>query len=44
MDKLMEQQPNLMINISASPFDYTHDDQRKATIKANVVKYQLPIF
>ncbi len=44
MDKLMEQQPNLMINISASPFDYTHDDERKATIKANVVKYQLPIF
>ena len=44
MDKLMEQQPNLMINISASPFDYKHDDQRKATIKANVVKYQLPIF
>jgi len=44
MDKLMEQQPNLMINISASPFDYTHDAERKTTIKANVLKYHLPIF
>jgi len=44
MDKLMEQQPDLMINISASPFDYTHDAERKTTIKANVLKYNLPIF
>lgn len=44
MDKLMEQQPDLMINISASPFDYTHDEDRKATIKANVLKYKLPMF
>ena len=44
MDKLMEQQPDVMINISASPFDYTHDEDRKATIKANVVKYKLPMF
>ena len=44
MDQLMEQQPDFMINISASPFDYTHDEDRKATIKANVVKYKLPMF
>jgi len=44
MDKLMEQNPDVMINISASPFDYTHDEDRKATIKANVVKYHLPMF
>lgn len=44
MDKLMGQQPDLMINISASPFDYTHDEDRKATIKANVLKYKLPMF
>ena len=44
MDKLMEQQPDLMINLSASPFDYTHDEDRKATIKANVTKYKLPMF
>ena len=44
MDQLMEQHPEVMINISASPFDYTHDEDRKATIKANVVKYKLPMF
>ncbi len=43
MDILMEQQPDVMINISASPFDYTHADDRRATIKANVLKYKLPL-
>jgi len=44
MDKLMEQDPDVMINLSASPFDYTHEQDRKAIIKANVVKYKLPMF
>lgn len=44
MDKLMEQQPHFMINISASPYDYTHDEDRKAVVKSNVLKYKLPIF
>ena len=43
MEKLMEFDPDIMINLSASPFDYTHIDDRKATIKANVVKYKLPM-
>jgi NAD+ synthase (glutamine-hydrolysing) len=44
MDRLMEQQPDIMLNLSASPFDYTHDEDRKAVIKANVIKYRLPLF
>ncbi len=44
MDKLMQQQPDFMINISASPFDYTHEEGRRATVKSNVVKYKLPMF
>lgn len=44
MDELMKQQPDVMLNLSASPFDYTHDEDRKATIKANVTKYNLPLF
>jgi NAD+ synthase (glutamine-hydrolysing) len=44
MDELMKQQPDVMINLSASPFDYTHDEDRKAIIKSNVVKYKLPLF
>lgn len=44
MDQLMQQQPDIMLNLSASPFDYTHDEDRKAVIKANVLKYKIPLF
>ena len=44
MDQLMSQQPDIMLNLSASPFDYTHDEDRKAVIKANVLKYKIPLF
>lgn len=43
MDKLIQQAPDLMINLSASPFDYTHIEDRKAIIKANVLKYKIPL-
>ena len=43
MDELMKQEPDVMINLSASPFDYTHIEDRKAIIKANVLKYKLPL-
>lgn len=43
MDKLMQYHPDMMINLSASPYDYTHDEDRKATIKANVMKYKMPM-
>lgn len=43
MDELIKQQPDLMINLSASPFDYTHVEDRLAIIKANVKKYHLPL-
>ena len=44
MDKMMDQAPDILLNLSASPFDYTHDEDRKATIKSNVVKYKKPLF
>jgi NAD+ synthase (glutamine-hydrolysing) len=40
----MDQSPNILLNLSASPFDYTHDEDRKATIKSNVLKYKIPLF
>jgi NAD+ synthase (glutamine-hydrolysing) len=43
MDKLILQDPHLMINLSASPFDYKHLSDRQAIIKANVLKYRLPM-
>jgi NAD+ synthase (glutamine-hydrolysing) len=44
MDVLITQQPDLMINISASPFDYDHDQDREEIVRANVIKYGLPMF
>jgi len=44
MDELIKQQPDFMVNLSASPFDYMHDEDRKAVVKANVLKYKLPMF
>ncbi len=44
MDMMMNQNPDILLNLSASPFDYTHDEDRKATIKANVLKYKKPLF
>jgi NAD+ synthase (glutamine-hydrolysing) len=43
MDELMKYQPDVMLNISASPFDYTHVEDRKAIVKLNVQKYKLPM-
>ncbi|MFN8265937.1 MAG: nitrilase-related carbon-nitrogen hydrolase, partial [Chitinophagaceae bacterium] len=43
MDELMSKQPDLMLNISASPFDYTHVEDRKAIVKLNVQKYKIPM-
>ena len=39
MDHLMLQHPDLMINISASPFDYDHEEDRRAVVRQNVLKY-----
>lgn len=43
MDNLMKHSPDVMINLSASPFDYIHEAERKSVIKANVLKYKLPM-
>ena len=43
MDQLTQFEPDLIVNLSASPFDYTHIDDRKAIIKRNVEKYAVPV-
>lgn len=43
MDMLMEQQPDIMINLSASPFDYIHAAARKNIVALNVAQYGLPM-
>ncbi|HTN16833.1 MAG TPA: NAD+ synthase [Chitinophagaceae bacterium] len=43
MDMLMPLQPDIMINLSASPFDYIHAEARKEVIAQNVAQYGLPM-
>lgn len=43
MEKLIAQSPDLMINLSASPFDYTHAEDRLWVVKKNCQKYKLPM-
>jgi len=44
MDELMQQSPDFMLNLSASPFSYGHAQERLHVLKANVPRYGLPIF
>ncbi|WP_231459050.1 MULTISPECIES: NAD+ synthase [unclassified Pedobacter] len=44
MDELIKEQPDVMINIAASPFSYTHDDERIKVLSDNAKKYNLPVF
>ncbi len=43
MDKLARLDPDLIINLSASPFDYLHARERIRVLRANVKAYGLPI-
>jgi len=43
MDELIKQEPDLMINIAASPFSYLHDDERVETLANNASHYKLPL-
>ncbi len=44
MDELYKQQPDIMINIAASPFHYEQAETRKNISLQNVAKYKLPLF
>ncbi|MDA7502160.1 NAD+ synthase [Chitinophagales bacterium] len=43
MDEMMDQKPDLMINVSASPFDYNHAQARLDIVKKNVERYGIPM-
>lgn len=43
MDQLLPQQPDIMINLSASPFDYLHADGRRDIVSRNAARYALPL-
>ena len=43
MEKLMPFHPDVMINLSASPYNYAQDIVRNSIIKAHVLKYKMPM-
>jgi len=43
MEKLMPFQPDVMLNLSASPYNYAQDVVRNSIVKAHTVKYKLPM-
>ncbi len=44
MDRMMSEHPDLMINVSASPFDYDHAADRMEVLLTNVKRYKIPLF
>ena len=44
MDEMVPLQPDIMINVSASPFDWHHAEERLKILRANADRYKIPIF
>ena len=43
MEELILQSPDVMINLSASPYNYAQDIVRNSIVKAHTLKYKLPM-
>ena len=43
MDVLTQQNPDIILNLSASPYNYTHEQNRKIVLKKNTQKYGIPM-
>jgi len=43
MDMLSRQQPHLLINIAASPFNYRQQQERLEVLKTNALRYRIPV-
>ncbi len=44
LDEMMGEHPDLIINLSASPFSYRQAEERINVIRANVERYKMPLF
>jgi len=44
LDEMMKYAPDFIINVSASPFNFSHAQNRLNVVKANVDRYKIPLF
>jgi NAD+ synthase (glutamine-hydrolysing) len=44
LDEMMHERPDFVLNLSASPFDYAHAEARIHVVRANVLRYGIPLF
>jgi len=44
LDIMVPHHPDFILNVSASPFAYSHAEERLKVLKANVERYKLPLF
>ena len=44
MDSLIQEKPDFILNLSASPFSYKQAEERKEIVKANSLRYGIPLF
>jgi NAD+ synthase (glutamine-hydrolysing) len=44
LDEMQKFKPDVIINVSASPFNYNHANTRIDTVRANVQRYGIPMF
>ena len=44
LDEMVSQKPDVIINISASPFAYDHAAERLTVMQSNTERYKLPLF
>ena len=43
MEELVKEKPDLLVNIAASPFDYSHAEKRNSILSRNALQYKLPL-
>ncbi|MGV3529917.1 MAG: NAD+ synthase [Flavisolibacter sp.] len=43
MEKLIGENPDVMINLSASPYNYAQDTVRRSIVEAHVARYKIPM-
>ncbi|MCH2081433.1 MAG: NAD+ synthase [Saprospiraceae bacterium] len=44
MDEMIAKKPDFILNLSASPFSFTHAAERLRIVRANVERYHIPLF